>query len=544
MSRIGSYIILIIRKSMRTNRVIFGIAVLLLNNLYVATSGQQLPNIFFFFADDWGKYAGTYRSFSPNEAIRTPVLDEFARNGIQFNNAHVNAPTCTACRSSLLSGQYFYRTGPGANLWGVWDTSIPSYPLILEEAGYDIGYTYKCWGPGTPVNAPYGGEKNAFESAGKRFNEFSQNVTASVQGGKSVREAKEELYQEGLDNFRSFLDSRKKGHPFCYWFGPTNTHRDWVRGSGEALWRLNPEDLKGHLPAFLPDVPEIREDMTDYFGEVMALDEMLGRLLKELEAIGELDNTLVVVSGDHGIPGFPRGKCNLYPLGTAVPLLVQWPGAAPGGRVVDDFVSLMDLAPTFLEVAGVSIPGCMNGKSIAPLLKSDRGGKIDTSRYYVVTGRERHVAGARDGNLPYPQRSIQTEDFLYIINFAPDRYPMGAPYRLEGFGAGLTDQAVLENTRITYADCDAGPTRLWMINHRNDKAWKMHWDLGFGLRPAEELYDLKKDPDYLINVASDPAYSGIREMLSKQLIHILRTTEDPRVTGDGKTFERPPFIDG
>ena len=552
---------------MRTKAILSAIMIFLLNNVCFVTKGQhhknsieggstgdensdreqveqlrRLPNIFFFFADDWGKYAGTYSYLSPNKVINTPALDEFARKGIQFSNAHVNAPTCTACRSSLLSGQYFYRTGLGANLWGVWDSSIPSYPLILEKAGYDIGFTYKCWGPGTPENAPYGGKAKAYESAGIRFNEFSQNVTTMVQNGISVEEAKEELYNEGLGNFRSFLETRKEGHPFCYWFGPRNTHRAWIKGSGKELWGLNPDDLKGRMPAFLPDVPEIREDMTDYFGEVQALDEMFGRLLKELKAIGELENTLIVISGDHGIPGFPRGKCNLYPLGTDVSLFVQWPGVAPGGRIVDDFVNLIDLAPTFLEVAGVPIPECMNGNSIVPLLLSDKNGRIDKTRDYVITGRERHVPTARDGNLPYPQRSIQTQDFLYIINFAPDRYPMGAPYYLDGFGMGLTEEIMRENTRITYADMDAGPTKVWMINHRNDKQWEMHWNLGFGLRPAEELYDLRKDPDYLTNVAYDTAYYEIKEELSTQLIQILKTTGDPRVTGDGKTFDRLPFI--
>jgi arylsulfatase A-like enzyme len=499
------------------------------------------PNIFFFFADDWGQYASAYNLISANKAIRTPVFDKFAKDGVRFNNAHVNSPSCTPCRSSLLSGQYFYRTGLGANLWGEWDSSIPSYPLILEKAGYDIGYTYKCWGPGKPNNAPYGGEAKAFMSAGTRFNEFSQNVSKMVEGGKTVEEAKEELYNEGVDNFRSFLKTREEDHPFCYWFGPTNTHRRWIKGSGKNLWGLNPEDLKGLMPDFLPDVPEIREDMTDYFGEVLALDEMFGRLLEELDAIGELDNTLIVVSGDHGIPGFPRGKCNLYPFGTQVPLIVQWSGVAPGGRVIDDFISLMDLAPTFLEAAGISIPEVMNGNSIIPLLKSEKNGIIDDTRNYVVTGRERHVPVARDGNLPYPQRAIQTNEFLYIINFMPDRYPMGAPYNLDGLGINPSYQELQENTHITYADLDASPTKAWMITHRADEKWKMHWDLGFGMRPSEELYDLNKDPDYLNNVAYDSEYSLIKEKMSKQLIQILKSTSDPRITGDGKTFDKPPY---
>jgi uncharacterized sulfatase len=137
-------------------------------------------------------------------------------------------------------------------------------------------------------------------------------------------------------------------------------------------------------------VPVVREDLADYFGEVLAFDAALGLLLDRLEAIGELDNTIVVVSGDHGAPGFPHGKCNLYDFGSAVPLAIRR-GAAPGGRVLDDLVSLTDLAPTFLEAAGLTPPQVMTGRSLISLLKSERSGIIDPSRDAVFIGRERHV---------------------------------------------------------------------------------------------------------------------------------------------------------
>ncbi len=504
---------------------------------------KKQPNIFFFFADDWGKYASVYGSFSPNKVINTPSIDKFAEDGITFNNAHVNSPSCTPCRSALLSGQYFYRTGLGAILQGaVWDTTIPSYPLILEEAGYHVGFTYKAWGPGKPANAPYGGTGNEYVPAGRRFNQFSQNVTKMVAGGETIDEAKEELYREGLENFRAFLAERKDRQPFCYWFGPTNTHRKWTKGSGKDLWGLSPDDLKGKMPGFIPDVPEIREDMCDYLGEVLALDNMLGRFLEELGSIGERENTLVVVSGDHGIPGFPRGKCNLYPLGTNVSLFVQWPGVAKGGREIDDFVNLMDLAPTFLCAAGLEPPDVMTGKSIIPLLLSGEGGLIDKGRDYVVTGRERHVAAAREGCLPYPQRAIKTKDFLYIRNFEPDREPMGSPWCLKNNAKGPSFEELENNTFAAFPDLDASPTKAWMIKHRNEAEWEMQWRLGFEKRPGEELYDLRNDPDYLKNVALDPGYSEVKTVLAQRLMQVLKSTGDPRVTGDGKIFDLPPYV--
>jgi len=504
---------------------------------------KQQPNIFFFFADDWGKYASVYDYISSNTTFKTPMLDKFAKEGVIFNNAHVNAPSCTPCRSSLLSGQYFYRTRMGAILQGAkWDLSIPSYPLLLEDAGYFIGYSYKVWAPGTPEDAPYGGIKNAYETSGRRFNHFSQNVTEMVKKGKPLEEAKEEIYKECLDNFNSFLNDRKQGKPYCFWFGPTNTHRKWTKGSGKALWGLNPDSLKSKMPKFIPDVPEVREDMCDYFGEVLALENMFKRFMEKLDSLGEKENTIVVVSGDHGIPGFPRGKCNVYPLGTDVSLFIQWPGKVKGNREIDDFVNLMDLAPTFLEAAGVDIPKCMTGKSILPLLLSKKSGQIDMSRDYVVTGRERHVMKAREGFLPYPQRSIQTKYFLYVRNFKPEREPMGSHNLLSDKSTEPSYKELEENTFAAYSDFDSSPTKAWMIKHRKEKQWEMQWRLGFEKRPAEELYDLHKDQDYLNNVADDPKYAKIKEKLSKRLMKILRQTKDPRVMGDGTTFDKPPYV--
>jgi len=505
-------------------------------------STQKRPNIFFFFADDWGRYASIYDQSAPNEAFKTPVFDKFAQEGVRFNNAHVTAPSCTPCRSSLLSGQYFYRTGRGAILQGAeWDSAIPSYPLLLEEAGYHIGFTYKVWSPGKPADAPYGARRCQYQSAGRAFNNFSQQATEMVAKGKSREEAKTALCDEGMANFESFLAARKPDQPFCYWFGPTNTHRKWVKGSGKDLWGLNPDDLKGKLPAFLPDVPEVREDLCDYFGEVLALDRMFGLFLDKLDALGERDNTLVVVSGDHGAPGFPRGKCNLYDFGTGVSLFAQWPGKAPGGRVVEDFVNLMDLAPTFLESGGVEIPEVMTGRSIMPLLLSENSGQIDPARDHVITGRERHVGKAREENLPYPQRAIRTADYLYIRNFRPERWPMGSPNGLEDPSMVISYDTLENDTFAAFADMDASPTKAWMVHHRNDPEWQAVFSLGFGKYPDEELYDLKQDPDCMNNVATAPAYEGVLTRLSSSLMKTLTETGDPRVLGDGSTFDQPPF---
>lgn len=486
----------------------------------------QRPNILFAFGDDYGRYASVYGEIERDNAlcrlIETPNFDRVAREGVLFTNAHVPAPSSTPCRSSLLSGQYFWRTGKGAFLHGEWNDSIPTFPLILEAAGYHVGYTYKAWGPGTNIDAPFGGARNKYQRQGNKFCQFSQNASKAPEG--DVQKAKQKLYDEVAANFRDFLAAGEDGEPFCYWWGPTNTHRAWVRGSGKELWGLEPDELKGLMPEFMPDVPEIREDFADYLGECLAFDAGLGVLLAILDEMGELDNTLIVVSGDHGIPGFPRSKSNLYDLGTRVGLAVRYPATIKGDRVVEDFVNLMDLAPTFLEFGRSQVPQAMTGRSLKPILESGRKGKVDPERTYVVTGRERHVREARAGNLPYPQRAVVTENYKYIRNFEPSRWPIGTPQD------GLRD-------------IDGGPTKTWFMDNYENPAYSLYVNLAFGKRPYEELYDLRKDPDEMHNLAWDPAYQKVRKELSDKLEEVMTTTGDPRMEEGLCVYDSPVFID-
>ena len=154
---------------------------------------------------------------------------------------------------------------------------------------------------------PIGGRRTQYVQAGNDYNHFSHWVTANA-AEFGVEGAKQQLYEETRQNLRAFLDERAADKPFLYFWGPSNTHRSWERGSGKGLWGLDPDALRGRLPGFLPDVHDVREDVCDYLGECQAVDGGLGVLLEELEAIGELDNTLLIVSGDHGIPGVPRAK--------------------------------------------------------------------------------------------------------------------------------------------------------------------------------------------------------------------------------------------
>ena len=512
------------------------------SSLY-ATDPER-PNIVFIFADDWGRCASAYSKLDGtgtfNDVVQTPNFDRVAAEGVLFRRAFVSAPSCTPCRSALLSGQHFWRTGRGAILQGaVWDNSIPTYPMLLQKSGYHMGETYKVWSPGTPVDAPYGGGKYAYEKGGSRFNQFSENATKMVANGKSIESAKQELVSEIKTNFDAFLNNRNASQPFCYWFGPTNVHRKWIRGSGKALWNIEPDLLKGKLPPFFPDVPEVREDFADYLGEVQALDASIGIMLKKLEEIGELDSTLIVISGDHGPPGFPHGKCNLYDFGSSVSLAMRW-GNRSRGRVVDDLVSLTDLAPTFLELAGVEIPATMTGRSLVKQLTSDKSGQVEPTRTEVFIGRERHVENARADFMPYPQRSIRTREYSYILNFKPDRWPLGDPYRLDSDNEPTAEE-ITETTRVTLPDEDAGPSKAWLVGNRKDPQWKPFFERAYAKRPREELYDLRTDPHQMTNVAGDSNYASVRQELERRLLDELTKTGDPRMIDDGRFFETPPM---
>jgi arylsulfatase A-like enzyme len=535
------------RLSARSHRIVglfFAVVIYLQSEICFADSSIDRPNILFVFADDWGRCASAYAKLDGpgtfNDVIRTPNFDRVASEGVIFRNAFVAAPSCTPSRSAVLSGRHFWATNTGSILLGaVWDDSIPSYPLLLRDAGYHIGKSHKVWSPGTPVDAPYGSANFAYEKNGSQFNQFSQDVTDQFAKGVSIEAAKQKLYDQVAANFGDFLKSRKVKQPFCYWFGPTNTHRQWVKGSGKALWNIDPDSLKGKLPKFLADVPEVREDFADYLGESQALDASLGVLLQKLEAAGELDKTMIVVTGDHGPPGFPHGKCNLYDFGCSVALAIRW-GQAKPGRVIDDLVGMIDIAPTFLEAAGLPIPERVSGRSLIPLLKSTDSGQIDANRDAAFFGRERHVDRARVDYKPYPQRAIRTHDYLYIINFAPHRWPLGDPF---GLGLGEpppTAEEISRNTFVTHPDDDAGPAKAWLVQQRSTD-WKWLYEATYGKRPREELYDLRSDPDQMNNVASDPKYAEARTKLEARLLNELRSTGDPRMIDDGRFFETPPM---
>ena len=503
------------------------------------------PNIFFFFADDWGKYASLYADSdkpSLNDVLDTPAIDRIGREGVVFENAFVNVASCGPCRASLATGRYFWNCGSGAFLKGKegdWPDqenafrTLPKFVDLLRESGYyaqrsQKTFTFKPSKP-TPEWAKFG--KVPYQRYGL--------YVGGTQDPAERRKRHDEVVANSRLEMRRVLEGTPGEKPFFFVFGSINVHRPYIPDSGNDLWGIDPDSLEGLIPPFLPDEHDIRRDFSDYLGEVQALDLMLAAMIDELEKAGELDNTVIILSGDHGIPGVPRGKTNCYDLATRVPIIVRWPAGIPAGRRVEDFVSVTDLGPTLLDLAGVETDIFMDGQSFLPQLTSTASGWINPSRDFVVIGRERHVPTARPDYLPYPMRAIRSKDFLYIRNFKPDRWPQGNP----GLAGEITDSAALyemgKETRTAYQDLDGSLTKAWLLAHRESSEVSHSIAMTLEQRPAEELYALSDDPHHLNNLATDETYREQLESFRTQVTTLMEETNDPRLTD---AFDKAPWV--
>jgi len=461
------------------------------------------PNILFCITDDqsW-VHAGAYGS----KMVKTPAFDRLAHEGVLFTHAFVSAPSCCPSRGSILTGQAFYRLREGAQNHCLLDASFDVYPEILEQAGYYVGFTGKGWGPGD------------FKAGGRTRNPAGPeyNKIRTVPPTKSIDTS------DYAANFDEFLKARPASKPFCFWYGSLEPHRTYEKGS--AL-RLDKKLADAEVPPFLPDAKEVREDILDYAAEIDWSDTHLARMLKNLEDSGELDNTIIVATSDNGMP-FPRAKATLYDYGTREPLAIRWGAKVKAGRVIDDFISFTDFAPTFLEAAGIE-PTCeMTGRSFLPVLLASRSGQVDSSRDHVIIGRERHQPLAF-ANLDdsAPCRAIRTADYLYIRYYNP-----GAP--------------IAGEEKPGYRDVDTGPTKTFMLQSENRDKYRELFELAFGPRPAEELFDVRKDPAQIHNVADDLRYADVKRKLSEQMNKELIKTKDPRTLGDVKHFSRHFVLTG
>ena len=442
----------------------FLVAVLGLACARWAVAGAERPDILLLISDD---QSWLHTGANGSTVVRTPNFDRVAAEGVRFTHAFSASPGCAPSRGAILSGQAFWRLREGAVQRSSFPGDIRVYPEMLAASGYHVGLQGKGWGPGTVRQRPV-------NPAGKAYPDFAR-----------------------------FLAAAPAGAPFCFWFGSLKPHRPYKPGTGLRAGR-KPEDAQ--VPSFLPDVPEVRGDLLDYYAEVEAFDRAVGEVLRTLDASGRASNTLVIVTSDNGMP-FPRCKTTLYDHGVRMPLAARWPARVRGGRVVDDFVSLADLAPTFLRAAGLDPPPAMTGRSFLDVLLSGTSGRVDPARDHATFGRERHGKS-------WPCRALRDDRFLYIRNFAPERID------------GLL--------------IDDSPSSRFVIAHAEDPSCRRAYQLAFGPRPAEELYDVREDPEQVRNLATQPDRAAVLREMREALEAELRRTDDPRILGRGGEFDHYP----
>jgi N-sulfoglucosamine sulfohydrolase len=492
------------------------------------------PNILIAISDD---QSFPHTSFAGCRFVNTPGFDRIATEGVYFTNCIAGSPGCAPSRSSLVTGRYHWQNEQSGQHASSWLNKYVPYIDLLEAAGYHSGFTGKGVGPFQYKRSEADSLWRKDNAAGKPFNRFQY----------TKGESSDERTAEGIAgnnyfaNFVDFMRQRQTGQPFYFWYGSSEPHRDYEKDS----WKRNGKSLDMvDVPGFYPDSEEIRGDMLDYAVEIEWFDLHLTRMLNYLDSLGELENTIVIVTSDNGMP-FPRAKANCFDFGIHVPLAVRYPKVFAGNRIVNDPVSFVDIAPTLLELTGTLPDGMMpmSGRSFVNILKSKKSGIVDETRKYVFAGRERH-SSSRWNNLGYPQRAIRSVNHLLIWNIKPERWPAGAPQRLmpgsdtEHFPMFGIDEKGIHHSEWAFADVDAAPAKSFLIENHNNEAISRYFDLSFGKRPEFELYDIVSDPYCLDNLYGVRDYLQIAQEMISVLMNELEKSADPRVVGpDAEIFD-------
>ncbi len=459
---------------------------------------MKKPNILFAIADDASHFGIYGHSF-----VKTPNIDWVAKQGVIFENAFTSNPKCAPSRATILTGKYTWELEDGCNHFGYFPKGFEVYPDLLENAGYFVGYTGKPWGPGDYEH--YGRSRNPVgnEYKAKKLSPPENSHISSC---------------DYAENFRDFLNDKKDEDSFCFWYGGIEPHRSYsyqegIRG-GKNLDEID------SIPPYWPNTEEVKTDMLDYAYEIEWFDSHLGKMIDILKEKGEYENTLIIVTSDNGCP-FPRVKGQMYEQDFHLPMVACWGDVCTGGRKVSDLISFTDLAPTFLDVGGAEIPEEMTGKSFKDILTSDKSGLIDSERVVTYFGREKHDLG-RENDLGYPVRCIRDTNYLYIKNFAPERWPAGNP-------------------ETGYTNCDSSPTKEVILD-LNEKGESFYYNLAFGKRPKEEMYDIISDPECMINLALNKEFDDLRAKMEQDLMGFLVKTKDPRVCIESDYFEKFLYV--
>jgi N-sulfoglucosamine sulfohydrolase len=462
---------------------------------------EEKPNILFFIMDDASKHMGAYGC----NWVNTPAFDRVADQGVLLTNAYTPNAKCAPSRSALLTGRNSWQLEEAANHVVNFPAKFKTFPETLRENGYATAFTGKGWGPGDP--GMIDGQRRLL--IGEEYNDIRSEPWTKHISNKDY-----------AANFDAFLDKQEEGKPWFFWYGSHEPHNRFEYGTGVSIGNKKLTDIDS-VPAYWPDNEIVRNDMLDYGLEIDWADLHLARMIESLEKRGLLENTIIVATSDHGMP-FPRVKAQSYMHSNIVPMAIMWPkGIKNPGRTVDDMVSFIDFASTFLELAGIpyekSGMKSSPGKSLTDIFYSTKDGRVNPKRDYVLIGKERHDY-SRPNNQGFPIRGIATNDFMYLYNYDISLWPAGNP-------------------ELGYLDIDGGPTKTEVLRLFRSGENDFYWRLSMGKREShEELYHIAEDRECMYNLADDPAYARIKKELRSRMEAMLKEQEDPRMFGNGDIF--------
>jgi len=492
--------------TIKMKRITIVLSVFVLLMISACNKKQIRPNILFCISDDQSfPHASAYGC----DWVKTPAFDRIAENGLLFTNAYTNNAKCAPSRASMLTGRNSWQLESGANHVGYYPAKFKTVFESLKDAGYQTGRTAKGYAPGIVENV--NGEKRLLE--GKVYNDIK--TTPPANGMSDI---------DYSANFNAFLGDNKEDEPFAFWYGGIEPHRGYEFESGIKKGGKKRSDID-KVPAYWVDNDTVRADMLDYAYEIEYFDNHLQKMLDILEEKGMLENTLIVVTSDNGMP-FPRVKAQEYPFSCHLPLAIMWAdGINKPGRKITDFISNIDFAATFLEAAGISEASSgmkkLTGKSLFNIFNSEKEGRVEKERSHVLVGKERHDTG-RPGDVGYPIRAIISDDYTYLHNYEPNRWPTGRP-------------------ETGYLDCDGSPSKTILLDGYKTPTHNL-WELSFGKRVSEEFYDLKNDPDCMMNLAGNTEDRAKQKYWSDLMVTTLTEQKDPRALGKGAIFETYPVF--
>jgi N-sulfoglucosamine sulfohydrolase len=428
-------------------------------------------NILFLIADDWSPIAGCYG----NPVIQTPVVDSLAKQGTIFTQAFCTSPSCAPSRATIHTGLHSHTHGQyglcnGESTFRTRPES-PTLPSILRDHGVFTGIFSKqhTW---PPEHYPWDFNRS------EHWKDHKQHFDP------------EDLYTRAKEFFEL-----ANGKPFYLHVGFHTPHRREPGYNNQHSFKkytnISYDPASIAVPDFLPDCPEVREDLAEYYTAISRHDFSIGRVMDALRESGRLDETLIIITSDHGMP-FPGAKASSFDTGHHCPLIVVDPGAKKRGHTNNALINWTNFMPTMLDWFGIQIPEHLQGRSFLPILEEGQPTGWDETTFSHTF---------HEVTMCYPYRVIRNRKYKYVLNLHPElTHPLASD--------------IIKSP--TWKAIEAG--RLEMGKRRT---------VDFLHQDEEKLYDIENDPMETTNLLNTPELAGILADFRSRMNEFRKKTQDP-----------------